>query len=162
MDCPFPRKPLAAPAMAPLPPFAAVIVAAGQGLRAGGPVPKQFASWSGKPLVRHSAEALASFGAHPIIVAIPEGAETIAREALAGVEDIRLVVGGATRQLSVHAALEALTLDELKAIDARIDERVYSALSVEASVAARASHGGTAPAEVERQVAAARAALGMD
>lgn len=109
MDCPFPRKPLAAPAMAPLPPFAAVIVAAGQGLRAGRPVPKQFASWRGKPLVRHSAEAFASFGAHPIIVAIPEGAETIAREALAGVEDIRLVVGGATRQLSVHAALEALT-----------------------------------------------------
>jgi len=59
-------------------------------------------------------------------------------------------------------ALDALTLDELKAIDARIDERVYSALSVEASVAARASHGGTAPAEVERRVADARAALGLD
>ena len=46
--------------MAALPPFAAVIVAAGQGLRAGGPVPKQFAIWRGKPLVRHSAEALAT------------------------------------------------------------------------------------------------------
>ncbi|MEL1250867.1 argininosuccinate lyase [Aurantiacibacter gilvus] len=59
-------------------------------------------------------------------------------------------------------ALEALTLDELQAIDSRIDERVYSALSVEASVAARASHGGTAPAEVRKRVAEARQHLGMD
>ena len=55
--------------------FAAVIVAAGQGLRAGQPVPKQFAPWRGKPVVRHSAEALAAAGADPIVVAIPEGAE---------------------------------------------------------------------------------------
>jgi argininosuccinate lyase len=39
---------------------------------------------------------------------------------------------------------------------------VYQALSVEASVAARASHGGTAPAEVRKRIAAAREALGMD
>jgi argininosuccinate lyase len=42
-------------------------------------------------------------------------------------------------------ALDQLPLEDLKAIDARIDERVYAALSVEASVAARCSHGGTAP-----------------
>ena len=94
--------------MASLPPFAAVIVAAGQGLRAGGPVPKQFAIWRGKPLVRHSAEALATLGAQPIVVAIPEGADTVARDALAAIHGIRLIVGGATRQLSVRAALEAL------------------------------------------------------
>ncbi len=63
---------------------------------------------------------------------------------------------------SKGVALEALTLDELKAIDGRIDERVFSALSVEASVAARASHGGTAPVEVECRLADARAALGME
>lgn len=59
-------------------------------------------------------------------------------------------------------ALDKLTLAELQAIDARIDERVFPALSVEASVASRASHGGTAPAEVEKRVAEARAALGME
>ena len=59
------------------------------------------------------------------------------------------------------AALDQLSLDELQAIDARIDQRVYAALSVEASVAARASHGGTAPSEVEKRVAAARTALGL-
>lgn len=94
--------------MASLPPFAAVIVAAGKGSRAGGSLPKQFALWRGKPLVRHSAEAFAMLGARPIVVAIPEGAERTATEALAGIEGIRLVTGGATRQLSVRAALEAL------------------------------------------------------
>ena len=94
--------------MAPLPPFAAVIVAAGKGLRAGGPVPKQFATWRGKPLVRHSAEAFARLGANPVVVVIPDGAEELARDALAGIDGLRFVSGGATRQLSVRAALESL------------------------------------------------------
>lgn len=59
-------------------------------------------------------------------------------------------------------ALDQLPLEDLKAIDARIDESVYAALSVDASVAARASYGGTAPDQVRMQVAAARAALGME
>ncbi|WP_209348559.1 argininosuccinate lyase [Pontixanthobacter sp. CEM42] len=58
-------------------------------------------------------------------------------------------------------ALDELSLDELQEIDSRVDERVYSALSVEASVAARASYGGTAPEQVKCQVAIARRALGM-
>jgi argininosuccinate lyase len=63
---------------------------------------------------------------------------------------------------SKGVALEALPLAELQAIDARIGEGVYQALSVEASVAARASHGGTAPAEVRKRIAEAREALGCD
>ena len=59
-------------------------------------------------------------------------------------------------------ALDALPLEDLKAIDARIDESVYAALSVDASVAARASYGGTAPDQVRLQVARARLALGME
>lgn len=90
---------------------AAVIVAAGQGLRAGQPLPKQFALWRGKPVVRHSAEALAASGITPIVVAIPAGAEEIATAALAGIAGIRLVTGGATRQQSVRLALEALEQD---------------------------------------------------
>ena len=60
------------------------------------------------------------------------------------------------------AALDALPLGDLQAIDARIDESVYAALSVDASVAARRSFGGTAPDQVRLQVAAARAMLGME
>jgi 2-C-methyl-D-erythritol 4-phosphate cytidylyltransferase/2-C-methyl-D-erythritol 2,4-cyclodiphosphate synthase len=88
--------------------FSGVFVAAGQGLRAGQTVPKQFAAWRGKPVVRHSAEVLLAAGAAPIAVAIPAGAEELAANALAGLAGIRLVTGGATRQESVRAALEAL------------------------------------------------------
>lgn len=90
---------------------AAVIVAAGAGLRAGQPMPKQFARWRGKPVVRHSAEALAAAGIGPIVVAIPDGADAVANAALAGIAGVRLVTGGATRQESVRRALEALTGD---------------------------------------------------
>jgi len=59
-------------------------------------------------------------------------------------------------------ALDGLTIEDLKGIDARIDERVFDALSVDASVAARASYGGTAPVRVREQVAAAKQRLGME
>ncbi len=59
-------------------------------------------------------------------------------------------------------ALDELSLEDLQGIDPRIDERVYRALSVEASVAARASHGGTAPEQVRLRIADARRALGME
>ena len=91
--------------------LAAVVVAAGQGLRAGQPCPKQFAPWRGRPVVRHSVETLARFGVPTIMVAIPEGAEEVAGTALAGLPGVRLVTGGATRQESVCRALEALCAD---------------------------------------------------
>jgi 2-C-methyl-D-erythritol 4-phosphate cytidylyltransferase/2-C-methyl-D-erythritol 2,4-cyclodiphosphate synthase len=87
---------------------AAVVVAAGQGLRAGQPLPKQFARWRGKPVVRHSVEALARAGLAPIVVAIPAGAEAVAAAALAEIGDVRLVTGGQTRRQSVLRGLEAL------------------------------------------------------
>lgn len=93
----------------PAPPnFAAVVVAAGKGLRAGMPVPKQFTRSRGKPVVRHSVESLLRAGAAPIVVAIPEGAEELAAACLDGLEGIILTIGGATRQLSVLRALERL------------------------------------------------------
>ena len=90
---------------------AGVIVAAGQGLRAGQSLPKQFALWRGKPVVRHSVEAMAAAGITPIVVAIPIGAGQIATAALQGLPNVRLVTGGATRQESVRLALEALAAD---------------------------------------------------
>lgn len=59
-------------------------------------------------------------------------------------------------------SLDQLPLAELQAIDARIDDSVFAALSVDASVAVRASFGGTAPDQVRLQVARARSALGME
>jgi len=95
----------------PNPPAAAVVVAAGQGLRAGQPMPKQFAPWRGKPVLRHSVEALAAAGIAPIVVVIPAGAEEIAARALHGIAGVRLVPGGSARQDSVRLGLEALAVD---------------------------------------------------
>ncbi|HET8611908.1 MAG TPA: argininosuccinate lyase [Sphingomonas sp.] len=58
-------------------------------------------------------------------------------------------------------ALSDLGLAELQAIDLRIDEGAHAALSVDASVAARASEGGAAPARVREAIARAKQALGM-
>jgi 2-C-methyl-D-erythritol 4-phosphate cytidylyltransferase / 2-C-methyl-D-erythritol 2,4-cyclodiphosphate synthase len=101
---------------APLPRIAAIVVAAGQGLRAGQPLPKQFARWRGKPVVRHSVEALAAAGVSPIVVAIPAGADAIAGEALAGIEGVQLITGGITRQDSVRIGLEALAESALEIV----------------------------------------------
>ena len=92
----------------PLPAFAAVVVAAGKGLRAGQPLPKQFAMWRGKPVLRHSVEALLASGADPLVVAIPENGEAAARQALESLTGYELVTGGATRQQSVARALSAI------------------------------------------------------
>lgn len=49
--------------------------------------------------------------------------------------------------------LEGLTIEDFKFVDQRIDSRIHKVLTVEASVAARASYGGTAPANVLAQAA---------
>ncbi|CAN5376642.1 argininosuccinate lyase [soil metagenome] len=52
--------------------------------------------------------------------------------------------------------LDKVPLDDLIAIDARIDQRVYGVLTVDASVASRTSFGGTAPSNVRAAIRAAR------
>lgn len=92
----------------PLTQFAAIVVAAGKGLRVGGDTPKQFRIWRGKPLIRHSIDALHAAGAEPLVVVIAQDARAYVEAALAGIEGLQLVTGGATRQNSVRAGLEAL------------------------------------------------------
>lgn len=92
----------------PLPPFAAIVVAAGKGLRVGGDTPKQFRDWRGKPLIRHSVEALQAAGADPLVIVIAAGAEAHAEAALMGIAGLIFVAGGVTRQDSVRSGLEAL------------------------------------------------------
>jgi argininosuccinate lyase len=90
-------------------------------------------------------------------------ADWLVREAGVPFREAHHITGAAVKLGEAKGvALDQLDLSDLQAIDGRIGAGVFRALSVEASVAARASHGGTAPAEVCKQVAAARQALEMD
>ena len=90
-------------------------------------------------------------------------ADWLVREADIPFREAHHITGAAVKLAESNGvALDALSLDQLQEIDPRIDERVFGALSVDASVAARASYGGTAPERVREQVAAARKALGME
>jgi 2-C-methyl-D-erythritol 4-phosphate cytidylyltransferase/2-C-methyl-D-erythritol 2,4-cyclodiphosphate synthase len=88
------------------------VVAAGKGLRVGGDTPKQFREWRGKPLIRHSVEALLEAGANPLVVVVAPDARDHAQAALSGLAELQFVAGGATRQDSVRAGLEALAASE--------------------------------------------------
>ena len=90
-------------------------------------------------------------------------ADWLVRQADIPFREAHHITGAAVKLAeSQGKALDELTLDELRTIDSRIDERVYSALSVEASVAVRCSHGGTAPEQVRLRVTDARRALKME
>ena len=90
-------------------------------------------------------------------------ADWLVRQANIPFREAHHITGSAVKLAeSRGVALDQLPLADLQAIDARIDERVFAALSVEASVAARSSHGGTAPGEVRKRIAEARTALGLE
>jgi argininosuccinate lyase len=90
-------------------------------------------------------------------------ADWLVRQAGIPFREAHHITGAAVKLAeSKGVALDQLALADLQAIDPRIDERVFAALSVDASVASRASYGGTAPDQVKAQVAAARFALGLE
>jgi 2-C-methyl-D-erythritol 4-phosphate cytidylyltransferase/2-C-methyl-D-erythritol 2,4-cyclodiphosphate synthase len=89
---------------------AAVIVAAGRGQRAGGDIPKQYRSLAGAPAIRPT---LCAFSCHPAIdlvqPVIRPHDEDFFHAASGGLPKLlQPVAGGATRQNSVRAGLEAL------------------------------------------------------
>ena len=94
-----------------MPDVAAVIVAAGRGTRvAGGDLPKQFRRIGGETMLRRT---LSMFVEHASIgrvqpVIHPEDL-ALYRDAVAGIETLAPVFGGATRQASVRSGLEALS-----------------------------------------------------
>jgi 2-C-methyl-D-erythritol 4-phosphate cytidylyltransferase/2-C-methyl-D-erythritol 2,4-cyclodiphosphate synthase len=75
-------------------------------------MPKQFQSFGGKPVLRHTLEA---FGRDSAIsttrVVIAQGQEDSYREAATGLDLAPAVTGGATRQESGHRGLEALAAE---------------------------------------------------
>jgi len=89
-------------------------------------------------------------------------ADWLVREANVPFREAHHITGRAVKLAEERdCELADLPLDDLQAIDAQIDERVFSVLSVEASVASRTSYGGTAPARVREQIAKAKEELGL-
>jgi 2-C-methyl-D-erythritol 4-phosphate cytidylyltransferase/2-C-methyl-D-erythritol 2,4-cyclodiphosphate synthase len=88
---------------------AAVVVAAGRGLRAGGDLPKQYRQILGEPVIRPSLATLARHGAISAVQPVihPDDA-ALYRPATEGLALLPAVHGGASRQASVCAGLEAL------------------------------------------------------
>jgi 2-C-methyl-D-erythritol 4-phosphate cytidylyltransferase/2-C-methyl-D-erythritol 2,4-cyclodiphosphate synthase len=84
--------------------IAAILVAAGSGIRFGAEAPKQFVTLGGKPVIRHAAEALAPH----VSLLQPVGDLNLIEAALHGIASLRAIPGGSTRQDSVRAGLEAL------------------------------------------------------
>jgi 2-C-methyl-D-erythritol 4-phosphate cytidylyltransferase/2-C-methyl-D-erythritol 2,4-cyclodiphosphate synthase len=123
---------------------AALIVAAGQGVRAGTAIPKQFALLAGKPMLAHSYAALSS---HPaidqVVVVIGAGQEALLAAALE-LQAPRYVVGGATRRESVANGLAALDAERVLIHDAA--RPFLSSAVIDALLAALDTSEGALPA----------------
>ena len=133
----------------PLPPLvdaplvACVLVAAGSGQRFGGALAKQFSCCAGKPVMRHAAEALAASG----VMIQPVGDAVAIDAALAGLAHRPAVPGGATRQASVLAGLEALAGAAPDVVLVHDAARPFIPPgTIAALLAALAGHGGAIPA----------------
>ena len=126
---------------------AAVVVAAGRGRRAGGDMPKQYRELAGEPVIRTS---LRLFAHHPEVALVQpvihpdDGARFGA--AADGLKLLAPVFGGATRQASVRAGLEALAPLRPDLVLIHDAARPYAcAALVSRAVAAVAATGAAVP-----------------
>ena len=87
----------------------ALVVAAGQGSRFGGPLPKQYLPLGGSTILRHAVAALRGHGRiADVLVAIRPDDRALFESSLSGLTVMPAIIGGATRQDSVRLGLEAL------------------------------------------------------
>ena len=89
----------------------ALLVAAGSGSRAGGGVPKQYRTIGGKAVLAHAVEHLRRAGIDDVRAVIGEGQEPAFNAAAAHLGLPPPVIGGAERQDSVRAGLEAVAAE---------------------------------------------------
>jgi argininosuccinate lyase len=89
-------------------------------------------------------------------------ADWLVREADVPFREAHHITGRAVKAAEQRGCeLAELPLEVLKDIDERLDQGALDVLSIDASVRSRTSYGGTAPARVREQIAAAREALGL-
>ena len=88
--------------------FAAIVVAAGSGSRAGAGAPKQWRKVAGKPVARWSVEAFFAAGAKTVVAVVPAAEAELAHRILGDLPGLILTPGGDTRAQSVMAGLKAV------------------------------------------------------
>ena len=98
------------------PPVAAIIPAAGRGLRLASSTfsavePKALRLLGGRSLLERSAAVLAGHVDHLVVAAPGDRLDEVRRELAALPVPVTLVAGGATRQQSVHRALDEVSAD---------------------------------------------------
>jgi 2-C-methyl-D-erythritol 4-phosphate cytidylyltransferase/2-C-methyl-D-erythritol 2,4-cyclodiphosphate synthase len=126
---------------------AAVVVAAGRGLRAGGDMPKQYRHLAGEPVIRTS---LRLFAHHPEVAMVqpvihPDDGARFG-SAAGGLKLLAPVFGGTTRQASVRAGLEALAPSEPDLVLIHDAARPYASPAlVSRAIAAAATTGAAVP-----------------
>ncbi len=124
--------------------IAALIVAAGRGTRAGGDMPKQWRDLAGQPVL---ARTLSAFAPHVQTTAVVLHPDDRTRWDAAGLNADALVDGGATRDASVRAGLEALAdkgVDLVLIHDAA--RPLVPARVIQDVIDALGDHAGAAPA----------------
>jgi 2-C-methyl-D-erythritol 4-phosphate cytidylyltransferase/2-C-methyl-D-erythritol 2,4-cyclodiphosphate synthase len=127
----------------PLMRIACILVAAGTGSRFGGDIAKQFLDLGGVSVLRHAANTLHAQGA----ILQPVGQAGPIAAALAGLPHLPVVPGGATRQQSVHAGLEALAAHAPDIVLVHDAARPFIPDgTIDALLAALVDHAGAIPA----------------
>jgi 2-C-methyl-D-erythritol 4-phosphate cytidylyltransferase / 2-C-methyl-D-erythritol 2,4-cyclodiphosphate synthase len=130
-----------------------VVVAGGRGVRLGGDRPKQYLGCAGRPLIVHTLEALAaSFPFSAVRVVIGPDDRALYDEAVAHLTASAATalgppaIGGATRQQSVLAGLEALAEAELDLVLIHDAARPFPSVGLVArAIEAAERHGAAAP-----------------
>ena len=129
--------------------IAAVVVAGGRGLRAGGGMPKQYRELAGEPVIR---PALVAFLEHPQINVVqpvihPDD-QDVFRAATAGLKKLLPPVwGGATRQVSVRAGLESVSKNAPEFVLIHDAARPFvSGVLIDRAIAAAKQNGAAIPA----------------
>jgi 2-C-methyl-D-erythritol 4-phosphate cytidylyltransferase / 2-C-methyl-D-erythritol 2,4-cyclodiphosphate synthase len=125
---------------------AAVVVAAGRGMRAGGGAPKQYRALRGAPVIRH---ALSLFADHPEVdlvqPVIHRDDAAVFAQAASGLQLRDPTFGGATRQTSVRAGLEALETERPRIVLVHDAARPFASPALISRAIAAAAGGGAVP-----------------
>jgi 2-C-methyl-D-erythritol 4-phosphate cytidylyltransferase / 2-C-methyl-D-erythritol 2,4-cyclodiphosphate synthase len=131
--------------------LAAILTAAGSGSRFGAAQPKQYLPLLGRPVLRHAAEALLAEGGVALIQPVcARGEEARVAAILAGLPCLPPIPGGATRQDSVRAGLEALARLPEPPTQVLIHDAARPVIppgTIPALLAALTEHPGAIPAQ---------------